>query len=215
MLWDDKSITVYKIKEKNEEVKKESKTRNLYSLIKDTFFTKEQLPKFKMIVCMTKDGLIGDAKPKEGTNGLLWHSKEELKFFKDTTKGNVIVVGYNTAKFMPLDKIKQDRDVIIHNPNLMIIDIQNKYKNTGKDIFICGGAQTYKHYLETYDYIAGCHFDEIYVSVLKDHMMKFEKPEHPLYFPDIMRMGYICVKRTEYGDFINYVFKHTSEVVVF
>lgn len=213
MLWTDDNIKVYNIlKTKNKDIEN-NKNRNLFSIIKKILIHKDEFPKFKMIVCMTKDGLIGDAEPEPGTNGLLWKSKEELKFFKEKTMGNVIVVGYNTAKYMPLSLIRKTRDVEIHSHDMFISDLQDKYKNTNKDIFICGGAKTYQTYLENYDYLSGEHFEEIYVSVLKDHV-KVKECHKPLYFPNIKAKGYICVKREEYNDFISYVFKHKSTVKI-
>ena len=36
----------------------------------------------KLIVCVGKDNLIGDRTPDENSNGMLWHIKEELIYFK-------------------------------------------------------------------------------------------------------------------------------------
>lgn len=42
---------------------------------------KLQYSNLKMIVCVAKDNLIGSSSPQG--NGLLWHSTEELKYFKN------------------------------------------------------------------------------------------------------------------------------------
>lgn len=43
-----------------------------------------------MIVCISEDNLIGDANP-DG-NGLLWHIKEELLYFKSITLGHTLLL---------------------------------------------------------------------------------------------------------------------------
>ena len=41
--------------------------------------------RLKMIVCVGENNLIGDKVPSG--NGLLWHSKEELLYYKSITTG--------------------------------------------------------------------------------------------------------------------------------
>lgn len=159
-------------------------------------------PKLNIIVCCTKSGIIGDAKPKEGSNGLLWHSKEELLNFKRITDGNVVVFGYNTSKFIPLDLIRKTRDVVIIRPGIFMKDIVNRFKGTGKDIFICGGAYTYKHAINAYD------IDTLYVSVLKDHV-EVQFTENPLFFnyqDYINNKNYSCEIIDSFNDFTLYKF---------
>ena len=45
-----------------------------------------------MIVCVGKDKLIGDKTPDEKSNGMLWHIKEELMYFKSKTVGNTVLL---------------------------------------------------------------------------------------------------------------------------
>ena len=151
-----------------------------------------------MIVCVAKDNLIGD-RNAEG-NGLLWHSKEELLFFKEKTVGNVVVFGKNTAKYVPIKLMEKTRDVVVISSKDRFEDIVEKYKNSGKDIFICGGATVYKHYLETYP------MDRLYVSRLKDHV-EVKKPTSPLYLPEVEKYGYEVVAKEEHEDFISYIYE--------
>ena len=67
-------------------------------------------PEINMIVCVAENNLIGDKNPTG--NGLLWHSKEELAYYKERTIGNVVIFGKNTAKYVPLELMKKNRDVI-------------------------------------------------------------------------------------------------------
>ena len=119
-------------------------------------------PKLNMIVCVGENNLIGDRVP-EG-NGLLWHSMEELNYYKSKTIGNVVLFGENTAKYVPLNLMKKNREVIVLTLDSKLEDIMEQYKNSGKDIFICGGYTIYKYYLDNYE------IDEIYISKLKPHV---------------------------------------------
>lgn len=94
-------------------------------------------PKLNMIVCVGENNLIGDRVP-EG-NGLLWHSMEELNYYKSKTIGNVVLFGENTAKYVPINLMKKNREVIVLTLDSKLEDIMEQYKNSGKDIFICGG----------------------------------------------------------------------------
>ena len=66
----------------------------------------------KLIVCVGKDNLIGDRTPDEGSNGMLWHIKEELIYFKSKTVGNTVLFGGTTAKYVPIELMKKNREVI-------------------------------------------------------------------------------------------------------
>ncbi len=156
--------------------------------------------KLNMIVCVAKDNLIGDANPTG--NGLLWHSKEELKYFKDITSGNVVVFGENTAKVVPLDLMKKDRCVeILKYEENTLQSIMMNYVDSDKDIFICGGYSVYRSLLDVYD------FDEIYLSRLKDHV-EVKHAENPLYFPDLEKLGYVkVIEDDQYEDFVACVYK--------
>ncbi len=156
------------------------------------------IPKINMIVCVAENNLIGDKNP-EG-NGLLWHSKEELAYYKEKTIGNVVIFGKNTAKCVPLELMKKNRDVIVISSKDNFEEIVKKYENSGKDIFLCGGATLYKAYLENYK------MDNIYLSKLKSHV-EVKTPSEPLYFPDLEKYGYKVVEEKEYNDFIAYIYQ--------
>lgn len=149
-----------------------------------------------MIVCTTEDFLLGSAKPKSGTNGLLWNVPEELKFFKKMTMNSVIVLGKNTAKFVPIDKIReQGRLVEIVSEENTMMDIFVRYPH--KEIMICGGAYLYKYALENLP------LKNIYMSVLKPHV-KIKKTKVPLYLENPNICGYVTSEKwdEEYDDFI-------------
>lgn len=154
--------------------------------------------KVNLIVCVAKDNLIGDKNP-EG-NGLLWHSKEELLFYKEKTVGNVVLLGTNTAKYVPIKLMEKTRDVVVMSSKDKIEDVIKKYENTGKELFICGGATVYKYYLENYP------LDKLYISKLKENV-EVKEAKNPLYLPNVEEYGYKIVDQMEYNDFISYIYE--------
>lgn len=152
--------------------------------------------RLKMIVCVAENNLIGDKVPQG--NGLLWHSREELQYYKSITIGQVTLFGENTAKFVPIELMKKNREVIVLTIKSDIEEILRQHPK--QDVFLCGGATIYKYYLEKYP------ISQIYVSKLKEHV-KVAEAKNPLYFPVIENLGYQKVKETEYDDFIAYIYE--------
>lgn len=89
-----------------------------------------------------------------GINGVLpWNLPEEMKFFREKTKGSIIVVGRKT--FESFDKELKDREIIILSRG----GIQTKHyvaKNideiiqlsTHKKLYLAGGGEIYKQFLD-------------------------------------------------------------------
>lgn len=120
----------------------------------------------KMIVCTDLKGGIGK------NNELLFHNKEDMKFFKETTEHNAVIMGYNTylslgSKPLPnrfnivlTDKIIEIKENMATTTDLKgTIDIYNKM---GVDLYVIGGAYVYNQCLQM-DLI-----DEVYVTVVKE-----------------------------------------------
>ena len=86
-------------------------------------------------------------------NDLIWHFKEDMKFFKNTTMGHTVVMGFNTYKSLPGDL--PGRHIIVVSfeevPGVDtaygIDEIVDKYKDSEEEIFICGGASIYTQFL--------------------------------------------------------------------
>lgn len=99
----------------------------------------------KSILAVTREGGIGK------DNGLPWKIKEDMEFFKKTTRGNSIVVGSKTA--LSLKGPLRDRDnYLLSRRGLEIkgfISVSNieylasKFKDEDKTLFVCGGAEIY------------------------------------------------------------------------
>lgn len=84
-----------------------------------------------LIAAIGKNGELGK------NNQLIWHLKEDLKFFKEKTMGHDIVMGYQT--FCSLPKILPGRKHIV---------LTHREMNLPKEVIICHSLQDLKEYLE-------------------------------------------------------------------
>ena len=107
------------------------------------------------IVAISQNNAIG----KDGK--LPWHFPADLKFFKQTTTGNAIVMGANTWRSIgrPLPNrlsIVLSRSTEIENqPNVLLLRSRDELLALSQfltgDLYIIGGAQTYKSLADVVD----------------------------------------------------------------
>lgn len=109
-----------------------------------------------IIVAIDKNNGIGK------DNDLLVHISEDMKFFKETTTGNVVIMGRKTLESFPNKKPLKNRIniVISSNKNLKIdgaivvdsiSDAITEAKKYNKEIFVIGGASIYNQFIELVD----------------------------------------------------------------
>jgi dihydrofolate reductase len=102
-------------------------------------------------------------------NSMPWHLPKELAYFKEITKGHVVVFGRNTWESLPKKPLPDrknavfTRDLKFHVPQVWafheledIFWIERMYGY--KEVFICGGANVYKQLLP--------HADRIFLTVI-------------------------------------------------
>jgi dihydrofolate reductase len=94
-----------------------------------------------------------------GRGGKLpWHYSADLKFFKQTTTGNAVVMGFNTWRSIgkPLpnrlnivlsrsENIQPQPNVILMRSTEEVVALSNYIKC---DLFIIGGAKTYQNFAD-------------------------------------------------------------------
>ncbi len=160
--------------------------------------SKKYYKNLKMIVCVGEKNLIGDSNP-EG-NGLLWHIKEELLYFKSLTVGNTVLFGANTAKFVPIEFMKKNREVIVLNEGIDIFKLIEELSAENKTIFVCGGYSIYRYFLENFI------FDEIYLSKIKGSV-RVAPSKNPLFLPKIEDFGYKIFSKKDFEEFTAYAYK--------
>lgn len=89
-------------------------------------------------------------------NNLIWHLKEDLKFFKELTTNHVIVMGRKTFESLPKMLPNRHHIVLTSNNNLNdkievfnnIESFSEKYKDYEDEIFIIGGSSIYRSFLD-------------------------------------------------------------------
>lgn len=112
-----------------------------------------------IIVCCDKNGVIGNG------NKIPWHYKEDMKWFKEQTMNNVVIMGKNTHNSIPKGlpgricfTLSKTLGKPLYGVRLPLKDQAltwaEYYKNTfDKDTFIIGGAQIYELFEEDADRI--------------------------------------------------------------
>ncbi len=103
---------------------------------------------FTIIAAVGKNNELGK------DNDLIFHIKEDMKFFREKTTGHKVVMGFNTWKSLP-GKLKNRENIVIsyddvNGPDLVIKDIAKfikDNKDTDEEIFIIGGGMIYREFL--------------------------------------------------------------------
>ena len=100
----------------------------------------------KLIVATDLKGNIGK------DNDLLFHMKEDMKFFKQQTSNNIVVMGYNTWLSLGEKELPNRKNIVLTNENISnvttsndIFKVVNEYKE--EDVYIIGGAYVYNECL--------------------------------------------------------------------
>ena len=111
-------------------------------------------------------GAIGKNNELGKNNKLLWNLKKDLEFFKNITLNHTVVMGYNTYKSLP-KKLENRKMIVLTSKNIKdkdIITYKNEYEllknHANEDLYIIGGAQVYKTFLE--------YADELYLTQIED-----------------------------------------------
>ena len=126
--------------------------------------------KTALIVAMDSDRGIGK------NNDLMWHLPKDMKFFKDTTQGQIVVMGrknYDSIpeKYRPLPN--RLNVVLTRNENFSASDclvfhslekcLAHFEEETERIVFIIGGGEIYRMALESNI------LDEMYITHVHEH----------------------------------------------
>ena len=123
---------------------------------------------------------------------LIWRLPEDLKYFKEATKGHTVLMGYNT--FMSLPKLLPGRKHVVltrepeklaaladekgysgtERPEVIgvteLFEFVDKYKGTSEELFVIGGGSVYKQLIDM--------ADKLYLTEISADF-----PEADVYFP--------------------------------
>lgn len=125
-------------------------------------------------------------------NDLIFHIKEDMKYFKEVTLNHIVVMGRKTFESLP-GLLKDRKNVVISRSNNFpsevevyssIEEFMEKYKNYNDEIFVIGGASIYKQFLEFCDKL---YLTEVHCSCKAD--VYFPKFNKDLYEKEIIESG--------------------------
>ncbi len=103
--------------------------------------------------CDSKYGIAREGK-------IPWSFKEDMELFKEITKDSVIIMGRKTWDSLPKKPLPNRHNIVISSKNMVINDnislaqspemALKMAKSFGKMIFIIGGEQIYKYFIENF-----------------------------------------------------------------
>ncbi|MBR2428700.1 MAG: dihydrofolate reductase [Alistipes sp.] len=106
-----------------------------------------------IIVAIAQNGTIGDK------NALLWHIKEDMRFFRTTTSGHAVIMGCKTFESLGSKPLPKRTNIVISRSDIAFDGALTAHSleeaiTMAKDddeAFIIGGAQIYKIALDVAD----------------------------------------------------------------
>jgi dihydrofolate reductase len=106
-----------------------------------------------IIVAIAQNGTIGDK------NALLWHIKEDMRFFRTTTSGHPVIMGRKTFESLGSRPLPKRKNIVITRSDVEFegafvahsLEEAIAMAEGDEEIFIMGGAQIYAQALEVAD----------------------------------------------------------------
>ena len=106
-----------------------------------------------IIVAIAQNGTIGDK------NALLWHIKEDMRFFRTTTSGHPVIMGRKTFESLGSRPLPKRKNIVITRSDMEFegafvahsLEEAIAMAEGDEEIFIMGGAQIYAQALEVAD----------------------------------------------------------------
>ena len=166
---------------------------------------------YAIVVAKDENNLIG------GENRLLWHLPADLKYFKNLTSGNIIIMGRKT--FESIGKALPNRlNIVISRGNYALPEgvlmaknleqalemaVANIQQAPEKKIFVVGGAQIYKIALENAaelyvtevkaSFVGDSYFPPIDTKIWKET----ERVHHPIDEKNHLEFDFVTYKKSE------------------
>ena len=118
-------------------------------------------------------------------NDLIWHLKEDMKFFRNTTSGHPIVMGRKTFESLPRLLPNRTHLILSHqsilNPEVKTFHSKDELDayldKLNEEVFVIGGASLYKMYI--------LEAIKIYLTEIKD------SKKADVYFPEFNKEEFI------------------------
>jgi len=157
-----------------------------------------------IIAAVAKNNVIG----KDGI--MPWHSKEDLKHFKETTMGFPLIMGRKTFFSMGGKPLKGRLNIILtrdenfekpHEDVKVFSSIEEAYdyceKQNYEKVFVTGGGEIYKREINK--------VDELLISEMKVEV------EGDTFFPEIDETIWEVVEEIRYSEFILKIYRKRKE----
>lgn len=134
-------------------------------------------------------------------NDLVWHFKEDMRFFKETTTGNTVVMGRKTFESLPHALPNRRNVVITKNADYVaegaevVTGIEEAMKLTENDnVFVIGGGTIYTAFMP--------YAEKLYLTEIDA-----EDKDADVFFPSFDKSEYNAEQLTDYN--VNGIsFKH-------
>ena len=99
---------------------------------------------------------VGKNRELGKNNELIWHIPRDMKFFKETTMGHIVVMGKKTYESLPGDLPGREMIVLsssyVNDENVETVnninEILDRYLDVDDEVFIIGGASIYNQFLK-------------------------------------------------------------------
>ncbi|MBQ4499620.1 MAG: dihydrofolate reductase [Alistipes sp.] len=149
-----------------------------------------------IIVAIAQNGVIGDK------NSLLWHIKEDMRFFRTTTSGHAVIMGRKTFESLGSKPLPKRTNIVITRSDsefdgaLTAHSLEEAVAMAKGDdeAFIIGGAQIYAQALDV--------ADRMYITLVeRDYAGDTSFPEI-----DFSKWELIGEERYERGETFEYPF---------
>lgn len=153
------------------------------------------------VTAMSQNRVIGTQ------NKLPWHIPEDLKFFRDTTRGHIMIMGRKTFDSIGGKPLPQRFHIVISRQDLQSTHPLVKYVKTleeaievaktltpqwGDEVFIVGGGEIYKQSLPV--------TDKIYLTVI------YQDFEGDTYYPELPEAQFELVAKSDRTEPVRFSF---------
>jgi dihydrofolate reductase len=106
-----------------------------------------------IIVAIAQNSTIGDK------NALLWHIKEDMRFFRTTTSGHPVIMGRKTFESLGSEPLPKRKNIVITRSDVEFegafvahsLEEAIAMADDDAEVFIMGGAQIYAQALDIAD----------------------------------------------------------------
>lgn len=135
---------------------------------------------------------VGKNRELGKNNDLIWHFKEDMKFFRETTTGNTVVMGRKTFESLPHALPNRRNVVITSNKNYsaegaeVASSLEEALELTKNDnVFIIGGGKIYSEFLK--------YADKLYLTEIDAQC-----EDADTFFPEIDKNSFSREKLTDF-----------------